>query len=144
MTTLQAVTWAGAARRIPRRRNSAEGRGTLSRRTGPGVQRPEAPTTNQQLLSLGRSAHLLSACKTSKQEVLSGRVLSPLLSNKPLSKVQSTLLLVSIDSHGCAHNHREGLWFLTLVFNCSFVSYCSDSPLCIMVTATYIDIKPPV
>jgi len=41
-------------------------------------------------------------------------------------------------------NHREGLWFLTLVFNDSFVSYCSDSPLCIIVTATYIDIEPPV
>jgi len=34
-------------------------------------------------------------------------------------------------------------WFLTLVFNCSFVSYCSDSPLCIIVTATYSDIEPP-
>jgi len=35
-------------------------------------------------------------------------------------------------------------WFLALVFNCSFVSYCSDSPLCIIVTATYSDIEPPV
>ena len=35
-------------------------------RTGPGVQRPEALTTNQHLLSLGRSAHLLSICETSK------------------------------------------------------------------------------
>jgi len=60
------------------------------------------------------------------------------------SKVRSTSQSVSINSHGCAHNHREGLWFLTLVFNCSFVSYCSDSPLCIIVTATYSDIKPPV
>jgi len=59
------------------------------------------------------------------------------------SKVRSTSRLVSIDSYGCAHNHREGLWFLTLVFNCSFVSYCSDSHLCIIVTATYSDIKPP-
>jgi len=30
MTTLQAVTWAGAARRIPHRRNSAGGRCTIS------------------------------------------------------------------------------------------------------------------
>ena len=50
MTTLQAVTWAGAARQIPRRRNSAEGRGTPSERTGPGVQRPEAPTTSKEAL----------------------------------------------------------------------------------------------
>jgi len=51
VTTLQDVTWAGAARRIPRRRNSAERRCTPSRRTGPGVQRPEAPTTNEVLLA---------------------------------------------------------------------------------------------
>jgi len=113
-------------------------------RTGPGVQRPEAPTTNQELLSLGRSAHLLSVCETSEQEVLSSRLLSSSLSNRPLSKVQGTPRLVSIDSYGCVHNHREGLWFLTLVFNCSFMSYCSDSPLCIIVTATYSDIEPPV
>jgi len=49
VTTLQAVTW--AARRIPRRRNSAGGRCTPSRRTGPGVQRPEAPTTSKEVLS---------------------------------------------------------------------------------------------
>jgi len=60
------------------------------------------------------------------------------------SKERSTPQLVSIDSHGCDHNHREGLWFLTLVFNCSFVSYCSDSPLCIIATTTYSDIEPPV
>jgi len=30
-------------------------------------------------------------------------------------------------------------WFLTLVLHCSFVSYCSDFPLCIIVTATYSD-----
>jgi len=54
VTTLQAVTWAGAARRIPRRRNSAERRCTPSRRTGPGVQRPEAPTTNEVLLAACR------------------------------------------------------------------------------------------
>ena len=59
-------------------------------RTGPGVQRPEAPTTNQQLLSLGRSAHLLSTRETSEQEVLSGGLLSPSLSNRPLSKVRGT------------------------------------------------------
>jgi len=59
------------------------------------------------------------------------------------SKVRSTSQLVSIDSHGCAHNHREGLRFLTLIFNCSFVSYCSDSPLSIIVTTTYSDIEPP-
>jgi len=59
------------------------------------------------------------------------------------SKVQSTSQLVSINSHSCAHNHRKGLWFLTLVFNYSFMSYCSDSPLYIIVTATYSDIKPP-
>ena len=35
-------------------------------RTGPGVQRPKAPTTNQELLSLGRSAYLLSICGTSE------------------------------------------------------------------------------
>jgi len=51
VTTLQAVTWAGAARRIPRRRNSAEGRCTPSRRTGTGVQRPEALTTSKKVLS---------------------------------------------------------------------------------------------
>jgi len=51
MTTLQAVTWAGAARRIPRRKNSAGRQYTPSRRTGPGVQRPEAPTTNKVLLA---------------------------------------------------------------------------------------------
>ena len=56
-------------------------------RTGPGVQRPEAPTTNQQLLSLGKSAHLLSICETSEQGVLSSRLLSLSLSNRPLSKV---------------------------------------------------------
>jgi len=50
VTTLQAVTWAGAARRIPRRRNGAERRCTPSRRTGPGVQRPEAPTTSRKAL----------------------------------------------------------------------------------------------
>jgi len=50
VTTLQAVTWAGAAQQIPRRRNSAERRCTPSRHTGPGVQRPEAPTTNKVLL----------------------------------------------------------------------------------------------
>jgi len=54
VTTLQAVTWAGAARRTPRRRNSAEGRCTPSGRTGPGVQRPEAPTTNEVLLAACR------------------------------------------------------------------------------------------
>jgi len=54
MTTLQAVTWAGAARRIPRRRNSAEGQCTLSGHTGPGVQRPKAPTTNKVLLAAYR------------------------------------------------------------------------------------------
>ena len=59
------------------------------------------------------------------------------------SKVQSTSWLVSIDSYSCAHNHREGLWFLTLVFNGSFMSYCSDLPLCIIVTTTYSDIEPP-
>ena len=51
--------------------------------------------------------------------------------------------MISIDSYGCAYNHRKGLQFLTLVFNCSFVSYCSDSPLCIIVTAAYSDIEPP-
>jgi len=56
-------------------------------RTRPGVQRPEALTTNQQLLSLGKGAHLLSICETSEQEVLSGELLSSSLSNKPLSKV---------------------------------------------------------
>jgi len=50
VTTLQAVTWAGAARRIPRRRNSVEGRSTPSGHTGPGVQRPEAPTTSKKVL----------------------------------------------------------------------------------------------
>jgi len=54
MTTLQADTWAGAARRIPRRRNSAGRRCTPSRRTRPGVQRPEAPTTNEVLLAACR------------------------------------------------------------------------------------------
>ena len=51
VTTLQAVTGAGVARRIPRRRNSAEGQCVLSKYTGPGVQRPEAPTTNKVLLA---------------------------------------------------------------------------------------------
>jgi len=50
VTTLQAVAWAGAARRTLRRRNSARGWCTLSRRTGPGVQRPEAPTTSKKVL----------------------------------------------------------------------------------------------
>jgi len=54
VTTLQAVTWAGAARRIPRRRNSAGRRCTPSGRTGPGVQRPEAPTTSKVLLAACR------------------------------------------------------------------------------------------
>ena len=59
-------------------------------RTGPGVQRPEALTTNQQLLSLSRSAHLLSIRETSEQKVLSSRLLNPSLSNRPLSKVRGT------------------------------------------------------
>jgi len=59
-------------------------------RTGPGVQRPEAPTTNQQLLSLSKGAYLLSIREASKQEVLSSRLLSSSLSNRPLSKVQGT------------------------------------------------------
>jgi len=50
VTTLQA----GAARRIPRRRNSAKRRCTPPRRTGPGVQRPEAPTTSEVLLTACR------------------------------------------------------------------------------------------
>jgi len=58
-------------------------------------------------------------------------------------KVRSTSWVVSIDSHYRAHDGCEGLWFLTLVFNCSFVSYCSDSPLCIIVTTTYSGIEPP-
>ena len=33
--------------------------------------------------------------------------------------------------------------FLTLVFNNSFISYCLDLPLCIIVTTTYSDIEPP-
>jgi len=41
--------WGGLTN--PRRRNSAGGRCTLSRRTGPGVQRPEAPTTSKKALS---------------------------------------------------------------------------------------------
>jgi len=61
-----------------------------------------------------------------------------------ISKVRNTSQSASIDSYGCAYNYRKGLWFLTLVFNYSFMSYCSDSPLCIIVTATYSDIKPPV
>jgi len=60
------------------------------------------------------------------------------------TKQGTKYLLVSIDSYGCAHNLRKGLWFLTLVFNCSFVSYCSDSPLCIIVITTYSDIEPPL
>jgi len=92
-------------------------------RTGPGVQRPEAPTTNQKVLCC-------SGCSVTEQR-------------SRQSKVRSTSWLVSIDSHGCAHNHREGLWFLTLVFNDSFVSYCSDSSLCIIVTTTYSDIELP-
>ena len=59
-------------------------------RTGPGVQRPEAPTTNQYLLSPSQSAHLLSSRKVTKQEVLSDKVLSSLLSKTPLSKVRGT------------------------------------------------------
>jgi len=59
-------------------------------RTGPGVQRPEALTTNQQLLSLGKSARLLSIRETSEQKVLSDRLLSLSLSNRPLSKVRGT------------------------------------------------------
>jgi len=54
VTTLQAVTWAGAARQIPCRRNSAKRRCTPSGRTGPGVQRPKAPTTNEVLLAACR------------------------------------------------------------------------------------------
>jgi len=56
-------------------------------RTRPGVQRPEAPTTNQQLLSLSKSAHLLSTYETSKQEVLSSKLLNSSLNNRLLSKV---------------------------------------------------------
>jgi len=33
-------------------------------------------------------------------------------------------------------------WFLTLIFNYSFMSYCLNLPLCIIVTITYSDIKP--
>jgi len=50
MTTLQAVTWAGTARRNSRLRNSAGRRCTPLRRTGPGVQRPEAPATSKKAL----------------------------------------------------------------------------------------------
>jgi len=49
VTTLQAVTWAGAARRTPAE-GTVRGRCTLSQRTGPGVQRPEAPTTSKKAL----------------------------------------------------------------------------------------------
>ena len=35
-------------------------------RTGPGVQRPKAPITNQQLLNLSKGAYLLNICETFK------------------------------------------------------------------------------
>jgi len=60
VTTLQAVTWAGAARRIPYRRNSAGGQCTPSRRTRPGVQRPEAPTTSKKVLGGSQGLATLS------------------------------------------------------------------------------------
>jgi len=58
------------------------------------------------------------------------------------SKVQSTSQLVSINSYSYTYNHRKGLWFLTLIFNYSFISYCSDLPLYIIVITTYSNIKP--
>ena len=59
-------------------------------RTGPGVQRPKAPKTNQWVLSLGRRAHVLSVLGVTEQEVLSDKVLSPRLSITPLIKEQGT------------------------------------------------------
>ena len=90
VTTLQAVTWAGAARRIPRRKEQCKTAVRTVLRTGPGVQRPEAPTTSQRLLSLGRHAHVLSTRGATEQEELSDKVLSSQLSITSLIKVQST------------------------------------------------------
>ena len=141
VTTLQAVTQAGVARRIPRRRNSAEKQYVRYCALGQGCKDPK-PLRPVRCCSQHAKCSHHEQEKPHEQNACTMQSARPASTCSAISKVRSTSWLVSIDSCGCAHNHREGLRFLTLVFNCSFVSYCSDSPLCIIVTATYSDIKP--
>ena len=142
VTTLQAVTWAGAARRIPRRRNSAGRQYVRYCALGQGCKDPK-PLRPMRCCSRRAKCSHHEQEEPREQNARTMQSARPTSTYNTTSKVQSTSRLVSIDSHGYAHNHREGLWFLTLIFNYSFISYCLDSPLCIIVTTTYSDIEPP-
>jgi len=125
VTTLQAVTWAGTARRIPRRLSSAGKQYTRYCALGQGCKDPKP------LRPIRRCSVALFA-------------LSP-RQGADRARYGGTSQLASIDSHHRNHDGREGLLVphASILFNCSFVSYCPDSPLCIIVTTTYSDIEPP-